>query len=240
MTAAFGNNGLTVSFLPDSQIFAGVQFDASAIRDRLRQLAFLHSGARITFADELTGTHDEFEYADGIRDYVPVLNEGRQPLLADVIVLRGEEEGVRYEVGLQWTDDVNEMRQAFANHYRTRDGGTHETGLKSGVAAGLLDYIREHAPKSGEFKNEDFRAGLTSVVSVWLGEPMFEGRSRTRLSNPEIESVVKAAVRRGVREYFEANADDAKRVVEAVILARDARVLASTLRKKNRQSRSGE
>lgn len=240
MAAAFGRDGLTVSFRPDPQIFGAASFDAGAIRARLRQLAFLHSGVRITFADESAGTHDEFEYADGIRDYVQFLNEGRPPLHPDVIVLRGDEEGVRYEVGLQWTDEMDEVRQSFANHSPTPVGGTHERGMTAGAALGLRDFARVHQSLPGEFISDDLRTGLTAVVSVWLAEPTFEGRSRVRINNPEAETVIAAAVRRGVREYFEANADDAKRVVSAAVAARDARVEASAVRKKRRQSRSDQ
>ena len=173
LTGAFASDGLTVRFRPDPQIFGDAKFDAARIRDRLRQLAFLYSGVRITFTDETNGTHDEFEYADGIRECVQALNADRTPIHADVIVLRGEEDGIRYEVGLQWCKDY-ELRQSFANHYRTPQGGTHERGLTAGVSLGLRDFMCANGPLLGEFKSEDFRDGLTAVVSVWLEEPMFE------------------------------------------------------------------
>jgi DNA gyrase subunit B len=235
-----GDRGLTIAFRPDPLIFGDAQFDADAIRNRLRQLAFLHSGIRITFSDESTGTQDEFEYADGIREYVRFLNEGHHPLHPDVIVLRGEEQGIRYEVGLQWCADESEMRMSFANHYYTQDGGTHATGLRSGAISGLADFIRQHAPPADEFRGDDLRSGLTAVVSVWLREPQFAGARRTHLNNPEVETVVTSAVRSGVRTYFEANREAAERVVRAVVAARDARVAARAERQKKRQARSGE
>ena len=238
--AARGNDGLTVSFLPDQQIFGDTRFDAVSIRDRLRQLAFLHSGVRVAFTDELTGTHDEFEYADGIRDYVQALNADRTPLHPEVIVLRGEEQGVRYEVGLQWCAEGDQVRQSFVNHYLTLLGGTHDRGLAAGAALGLRDSARVHQPLPGDFISDDLRTGLTAVVSVWLEEPTFEGRSRVRINNPEAEAVVAAAVRRGVREYFAANGEAARRVVSAVVAARDARVEWVAERQKRRASRSDE
>lgn len=234
-----GDRGLTICFLPDPQIFGDAQFDSERVRERLRQLAFLHSGIRITLTDDTDGTHDEFEYADGIREYAQALNADRVPLHANVIVLRGEEEGVRYEVGLQWCEG-DELRRSFANHYPTPQGGTHERGLLAGVALGLRDFMRANGPLPGELKSEDFRDGLTSVVSVRLEEPTFEGRTRMRINNPEAETTVKAAVRRGVREYFEANADAARRVVDAVLAARDLRIAAKTARQGLRKKRDGE
>jgi DNA gyrase/topoisomerase IV subunit B len=115
------------------------------------------------------------------------------------------------------------MRLSFANHYFTPQGGTHDSGLRAGAAAGVRDFIQTTAADSGKFESEDLRAGLTAVVSVWLTEPQFSGATRERLSNPEVETVVKAAVRRGVCDYFEANRKTAERVVEAVVAARDAR-----------------
>ena len=214
-------SGLAVTFRPDPDIFGDAQFDVAEVRDRLRQLAFLHGGVRITFTDE-AGTRDEWEYTDGIRECVTFLNEGRRPL-HDALILRGEELGVRYEVGLQWCAEADEVRRSFANHYRTASGGTHELGALTGAATGLLDFIQTHAPESAELTPDDRRVGLTAVVSVWLREPMFMGATRSQLGNPEVEAVVKAAARRGVCDYFEAYCDAAERVAKAVVAARDMR-----------------
>jgi DNA gyrase subunit B len=230
-----GDRGLTVAFRPDSLIFGDAQFDSEQIRYRLRQLAFLHSGVRITFTDEITGMRDEFEYADGIRECVRFLSAGRPALHADPIMIRGEEQGVRYEVGLLWGEDGSETRMSFANHYYTRDGGTHDRGLCSGAAAAVRDFIRASASERGELTRDDLCAGLTAVVSVWLSDPHFEGATRWRLGSPEVEAVVSRAVRRGVCEYFEANREVAERVVSAVVMARDARVAAMAVRKRTRK-----
>jgi DNA gyrase/topoisomerase IV subunit B len=225
-----GARGLTVTFRPDPLIFGDAQFDASAVRYRLRQLAFLHCGVRITFTDETSGTHDEFEYADGIREYVKLLNEHRQLLHADVIMLHGEEQGVRYEIGLQWCAEADEMQIGFANHYHPPHGGTHMRGLRAGAAAGVSDFIRQKGPMPEQLRSDDIRAGLTAVVSVWLREPMYMGATRSHLGNPEAETVVESAVRRGVCEFFEANRAVADRVIRAAIEARDLRVEAKRIR----------
>src|SRR5579883_47780 len=229
------DRGLTIAFRPDPEIFGGVQFDRDAIRNRLQQLAFLHSRVRITFSDETTGTHEEFEYADGIAAYVRWLNTERKPLHEDVLLIHGEEQGVRYEIGLQWCEGDEEMRTSFANHYRTQNGGTHDNGVRLGVAAALRDFIREHTPQTIEFQAEDLRSGLTAVVSVWLVEPRFEYATRSRLGNSEVESIVRAAVRRGVREYLEANRDAANGIVNEVVLAQKLRVAAADARRQLRR-----
>jgi DNA gyrase subunit B len=235
-----GACGMTIAFRPDPLIFGDARFDADAIRDRLRQLAFLHSGVRLTFTDETTGSRDTFEFADGIRECVRHLNANRVALHPDVILLRGEEHGMRYEVGLQWCDGNEETIWSFANHYRTPQGGTHTAGLRSGITRGLHDLVRDRAPESVEFKGEDFREGLAAVVSVWLADPMFEGATRARLSSPEAETVVAGAVRRGVREYFEANAEAADRVIQHVVAAAEVRIAASAIRARQRRIRNDE
>lgn len=219
--------GLTVTFLPDAEIFGVSQFDADTVRERLRQLAFLHSGVRLTFTDE-DGERTAFEYGDGIREFVTHLNAARTPL-HDVLVLRGEDDGVRYEVGLQWCAEPEEVRASFANHYRTTDGGTHQRGTLTGAATGLLDYVRAHAPEVGELTPDDRRTGLTAVVSVWLAEPHFISATRAELGNEEAEAVVRAAVRHGVLAYLEANPADAGRVVKSAVAERDERLRARRL-----------
>jgi DNA gyrase subunit B len=228
-----GDSGLTITFRPDPQIFGTATFDAEAIRERLRLLAFAHGGVRITFTDA-DGTREVIEHADGFRECVRWLNAGRTPLHPGPIVLRGEESGVRYEVGLQWCEEGDEVRQSFANGTPTPHGGTHERGVLAGAAAGLRDFIREGDPNVGELRDDDLRDGLTAVVSVWVREPMFTGATRSRLGNPEVEGVVREAVRRGVRDYFAANAEAARRVVEGVALARAARLAEADLRKSKR------
>lgn len=232
------DRGLTITFRPDAEIFGDAAFDRVAIRDRLQQLAYLHSGVRITFVDETAGTHDEFEFADGIAAYVRWLNVARQPLHDEVIIIRGEERSLRYEVGLQWCADPDEIRMSFANHYGTRQGGSHDSGVRTGAAMAIRDFVREFQSEAGELPGEDMRAGLTAVVSVWLAEPQFCGPTRLQLSNPEAEAIVRTVVRRGVCEYFETNREAAKRVVDAVIAARATRLAFQAERKRKRQFRN--
>jgi DNA gyrase subunit B len=217
------DRGLMVRFRPDPEIFGTARFDPGAIRDRLRQYAFLNSGVRITFSDEAAGTSDEFEYADGIREYVQWLNADRTPLHPDVIVIRGEDEGVRYEVGLQWCAEAEEVRVAFANDRYLPLGGTHVSGVRTGVTRTLNQLIREQFSREQIVTGDDARSGLTAVVSVRMDQPMFLGATRSHLGNPEAERVLAADVGRFLRDYFEANREVTKRVVRNAIVARAAR-----------------
>ena len=209
------DRGLTVRFRPDPAIFGTASFDAHTVRNRMRQYAFLHSGVRITFTDEASGTSDVFEFADGIREYVQHLNAGRTPLHPDVIVIRGDAEGVRYEVGLQWCAEEDEQTESFANDYRTTNGGAHVTGLRDAVTRTLNDYIRERLPSVRPLTGEAARRGLTAVVSVRLHQPQFWGATRDRLNSPEAERVVTAGVQQFLCNYFEASQDAAARIVSA-------------------------
>jgi DNA gyrase subunit B len=203
--------GLTVTFRPDPDIFGPAQFDPAVVRERLHELAFLHSGVRFAFTDP-SGTRTVFEYGDGIRELLEHLTAARPPL-HDVLIVRGEDAGVRYEVGLRWCAEAGEVR-SFANGGRTPGGGTHERGALAGAVAGLRDAL-PLAPADG-FTAADLRAGLTAVVSVWLREPRLLGATRAELGNEEVEGVLQFATRAGVGAYFAAEPADAAKVLAAV------------------------
>lgn len=228
--------GLTVRFRPDPDIFGTASFDADTVRDRLRQYAFLHSGVRITFTDEAAGTRDEFEYADGIREYVRRLNAGRAPLHPDVIVIRGEADGVRYEVGLQWCKEVEERTESFANDWRTVNGGTHVNGLRAAVRRAVSDVLRGHPAKHG-VNGEDVRDGLTAVVSVRMPDAWFSGATRDRLGSPQVEGIVAAVVRQALDAYFDANPAVAAMIASRALTARELREAVRAARSMVRATR---
>lgn len=215
-----GARGLAVRFRPDPDIFGAHRFDPKSIRDRLRQCAYLHSGVHITFVDETGGTEDVWEYADGIAEYVKRLNAGRTPLHTRPFVIRGEAEGVRYEVGLQWCGENAEVCVTAANCWMTRGGGTHLTGFRGGYTRAVSEAVREHAPGWEKPTGEELRRGLTAVVSVWLPQPMFLSQFRAQLASLEAEGVVRSAVRRGLRDHFAASRELAAQVVRAAARAR--------------------
>jgi hypothetical protein len=164
-----------------------------------------------------TGAEDGFEYVDGIRAHVDRLDADCHPLHPDVIVARGEGEGVRHEVGLRWCQEEYQPWLSYANGEPTTDGGTHQTGLRTAVTRSLNEFVRDHLPGVRHLKGDEVRDGLTAVVSVWLADPLFEGSTRTRLSNPEARRAVESGVGGFLRDYFRANPQVAERVVRAAL-----------------------
>jgi DNA gyrase/topoisomerase IV subunit B len=211
------DRGLTVRFRPDPDIFGAARFDPDTVRDRLRQCAFLHSGVRITFTDETAGTRDTFGYADGIAGYVRWLNSGRTPLHPDVVLIRGEAEDIRYDVGVQWCVEDEEVCAAAANAWVTADGGAHLTGFRGGYVRAAREAVREWVPGWRKPRPGELGRGLTAVVSVWVPPPrlMFQSQHRARLNTLEAEGVVRSAVHHGLREHFAANRELADRVVRS-------------------------
>ncbi len=211
-------SGVSVILKPDPTIFTDPRFSFSLIRDRLREYAFLHSGVRISVVDEVTGVSEQFEFEDGMMAFVQTLNKGPpRPLLhPEVLVVRGEQEGVRYEVGLQWCQEQDEIVRSFANDEWTRMGGTHVTGLRDAVTRSLRSFIRASGlPGIRRRKGEQVGRGLTAVVSVRMARPSFGGGTKDRLVSVEAQPAVRAGVSSVLRRFFESNPVAAEAVVRA-------------------------
>jgi DNA gyrase subunit B len=220
--------GTKTTFSPDTQIFNEVKFRYELIARYLRELAYLNAGLRIRLKDERTGKAEEFHYEGGIAEFVESLTQGNQPL-HDVIFFKGVREGVDIEVALQWTDAVHEVIFTYANNIHTIEGGTHLSGLKSA----LTRTINFYAGKNNLFKNKDMRLegddtreGLAAIVSIKIGEPQFEGQTKTKLGNSEVEGLVAALVNEKLGEFLEENPSDAKKIVVRAIEAATAREAA--------------
>jgi len=213
----FRSPGLIVAFKPDSAIFGDNRLSAADIREWLRCSAFLNSGVRLTLSDLATETEERFEFKDGIRAYVELLDSERHPLHPDVFVVRGEEDGVMFEVGLRWSLEDDERGPAYANGHLTPLGGTHVTGLRTAITRSLNSFIREHFQGFRALKGDEARAGLTSVVSVRLNHALYEGATHSRLSNDEVRRVIETGVRKGLRDYLLANSNIAERVVRVAM-----------------------
>jgi DNA gyrase subunit B len=220
--------GTKTTFSPDPAIFPEVKFKYDAIARYLREMAYLNAGLKIRLVDERTGKQEEFHYEGGIKEFVESLNKGADAL-HDVIFFKGVREGDDIEVALQWTDAVHEAIFSYANNIHTIEGGTHLSGLKSALTRTLNNY----AAKNNLFKNkemrlegDDTREGLIAVVSVKLPEPQFEGQTKTKLGNSEIEGLVAGLVNEKLGEYLEKNPPDAKRIVARAIEAATAREAA--------------
>jgi len=220
--------GTRTTFTPDRKIFPEVKFKYEIVARYLREMAYLNAGLKIRLKDERTGKQEEFHYEGGIREYVKSLTQGSETL-HDVIFFKGVRDNVDIEVALQWTDAFHEIIFTYANNIHTIEGGTHLSGFKSA----LTRTINFYAIKNNLFKNkelrlegDDTREGLTAIVSVKLGEPQFEGQTKTKLGNSEVEGLVAAQVNEKLGEYLEENPADAKRIVARAIEAATAREAA--------------
>src|SRR6185437_1690505 len=220
--------GTKTTFSPDPKIFPEIKFKYETISRYLRDMAYLNAGLKIRIKDERSGKAEEFHYAGGIAEFVESLTAGNDQL-SDVIFFKGVREGVDIEVALQWTNAFHEVMFTYANNIHTVEGGTHLSGLKSA----LTRTINFYAQKNNLFKNkemrlegEDAREGLVSIISVKLPEPQFEGQTKTKLGNSEVEGMVAALVNEKLGEFLEENPSDARKIINRAIEAATAREAA--------------
>jgi len=220
--------GTKTTFSPDPKIFPEVKFKYELIARYLREMAYLNGGLRIRLSDERNGKSEEFHFEGGISEFVEVLNKGREPL-HDVIHFHAMRDGIDVDCALQWTDAVHESVFSYANNINTIEGGTHVSGLRSA----LTRTINTYATKNNLIKNKDLRLegddtreGLTAIISMKIGEPQFEGQTKTKLGNSEVEGIVVAVVNEKLGQYLEENPGDAKRIVARAVEAATAREAA--------------
>lgn len=219
--------GTKTTFKPDPQVFQTTKFVYDILYKRLQELAFLNAGVRISFFDERIGEGDEFCYEEGIAEFVRYLNRASEPLHADVIQFSGVAEGITYDIALQYTGEFTENVHSYVNNIHTIEGGTHVSGFRAAVTRTLNNYGR----KENIFKDlvptgDDFREGLTAVISLRIPEPQFEGQTKTKLGNGEVEGIVSSAVGEYLGRYLEENPRTAKTIVRKGVLAAEAREAA--------------
>jgi len=220
--------GTKTTFSPDPSIFPEIRFKYDAIARYLREMAYLNAGLKVRLTDERNGKQEEFQFEGGIKEFVESLNKGGDTL-HDVLFFKGLRDGDDIEVALQWTDAVHEAIFTYANNIHTVEGGTHLSGLKSALTRTLNTYtVKNNLFKNKEMRLEgdDTREGLVAVVSVKLPEPQFEGQTKTKLGNSEVEGLVAGLVNEKLGEYLEENPSDAKRIVARAIEAATAREAA--------------
>jgi DNA gyrase subunit B len=220
--------GTKTTFSPDPDIFPEVKFKYELVARYLREMAYLNAGLKITLRDERIGKQEEFHYEGGIKEFVRSLNQGSETL-HDVIYFRGARDNVDVECALQWTDAVHETVLSYANNIHTIEGGTHLSGLKSALTRTLNNYATKNnlfKNKEMRFEGDDTREGLTVIVSVKLPEPQFEGQTKTKLGNSEVEGLVSGLVNDKLAEHLEENPSDAKRIVARAVEAATAREAA--------------
>jgi DNA gyrase subunit B len=232
--------GTRVTFKPDSQVFQAIDFSFDTLSQRLRELAFLNKGVRITIEDERSQKKHELLYKGGIVSFVEHLNRAKTALHSPVIFLAGEKEGVDIEIALQWNDGYTENIFSFANNINTIEGGTHLIGFKSALTRTINSYAIDSGLLKKDEENlqgEDVREGLTAVISIKVPEPQFEGQTKTKLGNGEVKGIVEALINEKLSSYLAEHPADAKKIVMKGIEA--ARVREATRKAKDLARRKG-
>lgn len=227
--------GTSITFLPDSSIFTVTEYDYNTLANRLRDLAFLNAGITLTLTDlrvidaEGNPKREVFYSKEGLKEFVKYIDSNKEPLIQDVIHLQTERQGIPVEVALTYNTSFNENVYSYVNNINTIEGGTHLTGFRRGLTSTLKKYAEDNKlleKAKVEIASDDFREGLTAVVSVKVMEPQFEGQTKTKLGNSEVIGAVQVAVADALRNYLEENPQQAKTIVMKVILAAQARVAA--------------
>lgn len=227
--------GTTVTFLPDKQIFEETVFDYDVLKQRLREMAFLTKGIKITLIDkreEETKVRD-FHYEGGIKEYVSYLNRSKTPLYESIIYCEGQKNNVRVEVAMQHNDSYVEGCYSFVNNITTPEGGTHLVGFKNALTKTFNDYSRSQKFLKDNEQNlsgEDIREGLSAIISVKIEEPQFEGQTKQKLGNSEARGAVESVVTEQLTYFLEQNPAIAKVICEKAILAQRARDAARKAR----------
>lgn len=220
--------GTTITFKPDSEIFETTEFSFDTLSQRLRELSFLNAGIKITIKDERADKFHEFQYKGGIVSFVEHLSQSKEPI-HKVVYISGEKESIQMEMALQWNDSYNENIFSYANNINTTEGGTHMVGFKSALtrvvnnyasARGLLKDMKE------SLQGDDVREGLTAVISIKLPNPQFEGQTKTKLGNSEVEGYVKSIVNDKLAAFLEENPSIAKKIVQKAVEGARAREAA--------------
>jgi DNA gyrase subunit B len=228
--------GTMIRFLPDSEIFPRTEFDFDILEKRLRELGFLNKGVRIRLTDERSDEPKDMEFfsSDGLSEFVAYLNRP-QTVLQPPIVFSGrdEERAVEVEVALQYNDSISEMVVSYCNNINTIEGGTHLTGFRTALTRTLNQYAKTAAPAKNKdltITGEDFKEGLTAIISVRVPDPQFEGQTKTKLGNSEVEGIVARVVNDRLSEFLETNPAVAKRIITKAQLAAEAREAARKAR----------
>ncbi len=231
--------GTNITFLPDSSIFTVSEFKYETVANRLRELSFLNKGIRIVFSDEREKDDngnfigEEFLSEGGLVEFVEYMDQSRERLIPAPMFMEGERDGVPVEVAMIYNNSYAENVLSFVNNINTHEGGTHVSGFRMALTRTLKSY----ADKSGilakekiEIAGDDFREGLTAVISVKVQEPQFEGQTKTKLGNSEVTSAVSGCVQEMLENYLEENPRDAKTIIDKVVLAAKARLAAKKAR----------
>jgi len=235
--------GTRISFLPDNTIFDDIEFDNEVIVQRLRELAFLNKGTKISFKDMRSGREDKFKYDGGIIEYVEYLNQGKETVPDKPIYINKAVNNFEVELAMQYHAGYAEVIYSYANNIHTHEGGTHEYGFKVSLTRLINDFSRKLGlvkDGQGNLSGEDIREGLVAVISVKLMDPQFEGQTKTKLGNSDVRSVVDTVCFEGLEAVLEQNPIIARRITEKAIRASRAREAARKARELTRRKNALE
>ena len=233
------HRGTDVTFMPDDSIFEVTEYNYDTLAARLRELAFLNKGIHISLTDERETDddgkffHEKFHSEGGLKEFAAYLDRNRESLISEVVYFEGEKDGIPVEVALTYNTSYTENIQAYVNNINTHEGGTHLSGFRRGLTNTLKKYANDSgmlAKEKVEIEGDDFREGLTAVVSVKVAEPQFEGQTKTKLGNREVTAPVSQGVSEMLANYLEEHPNEAKTIVQKVILAAKARQAARKAR----------
>ena len=245
--------GTTVTFFPDDQIFETLVFDYNVLSSRLRELAFLNKGIKISVVDktkkmekiegeeediQLPDRTQNFHYDGGIIEYVEYINQNKNALHEKIIYFEVAKEDVTLEIAMQYTDSYSQNIHSFANNINTIEGGTHMSGFRAGLTRTLNDYAKKNkyiSDKDSSLSGDDVREGLTAILSVKLPEPQFEGQTKTKLGNSVMKGIVESLINEKLGEFLEENPKTSEICIQKSILAAQARIAARKARELTRR-----
>lgn len=246
-------SGTQIHFIPDESIFLTTDYNFSILATRLRELSFLNKGIKLTLTDKRDNNgngsepvSETFLSENGLADFIQYLDENREKLIQDTIKMEGEKNGVPIEIAMRYNTSFSENLHTYVNNINTHEGGTHLSGFRRGLTRTLKSYAERSGMLSKlkfDINGDDFREGLTAVISVKVAEPQFEGQTKTKLGNSDVMGAVDQMISEALSNYLEENPKDAKTIVQKVILAATARHAARKARelvqRKNVLSGSG-
>jgi DNA gyrase subunit B/topoisomerase-4 subunit B len=226
LKGAIRGSGTTITFTPDATIFPKIDFNTETIRHRLETASFLHRGLKVTYVDETNKTKETYLHEDGIVDYLTKVMKDRKanPIHEAPFTLRKDDE-TRLELTVKWTESTDEHIRSYVNGIPTGNGGTHENGFKAGLNKAVRNYIDMHSltPRGVKISHEDIREGLVAIVSIFIAEPQFQGQTKDRLNNPEVQASVDGALRPALEQWMNNNRSTADAIIARIIAASRAR-----------------
>ena len=233
------STGTTVTFKPDAEIFDTDIYDYDTLKVRIRELAFLNKGLRLSLTDERgEGKKDTFMYEGGISEYVKYLNKSKTPIQEEIIHLEGEEDGVYLEVAMQYNSGYSDSIYSFVNNINTHDGGTHEEGVRRALTRIINSYAKKNnilKEKDEPLTGEDVKEGLTMIVSCKHPNPQFEGQTKGRLGNSEVRKIADSVFAEGFERFLMENPEEARVIIDKTMTAARARVAAKRARELTRR-----